>query len=297
MRGTLFMVLVGVCALAAPASARGVSRAQMVRVINQERTANGIPPVTEDSGLSAGCAAHDNYERLNGNPGAGYDIRGENPSKPGYSVAGSRASHDSVLAAGTRSSSHLFANDDFARGDVFDNAPEHLISLMDPAVAVIGAAQISFNLSPYGTVYVSCVNVRSAAARKRPRGLHLYSYFGPHGLAPASVEYVEGPTANTVSGPTLFFYFFGPVKTNVTLRSLTVIGPGGKRVPHRSTLSGGLRSPSTSARIAKLAGSPTHSPAVMVSVIPSPTLGNLDVKMRTSAGDFSSAGQGEQLNQ
>jgi uncharacterized protein YkwD len=43
-----------------------VTGQQIVSTINAERRANGLPPVREDAGLSAGCAQYDNYRRLNG---------------------------------------------------------------------------------------------------------------------------------------------------------------------------------------------------------------------------------------
>lgn len=261
MRGVFFAALAGALAMATPVWAQGVSPAQIVAVINQERTANGIPPVTEDPALSAGCAAHDDYERLNGSPSSGYDIRGEDPTKPGYSAAGLQASANSVLAFGNRSSTDIFANDDFANGDVFDNAPEHLVSLMDPSVAVVGAAQIGFDLSPYGTIYISCVDVRSAPGRPPPSRLNVYAYIGPDGLAPPSVTYVEGPTANKLSGPVMFVYFLAPAHTTVTLRSLTLAGLDGVSVPLSTSLSGGLTDAALPASAAMLKV-PSRSPGV-----------------------------------
>jgi hypothetical protein len=139
-----------------------VSPARIVQIINVERAANGLPPVTESRALSAGNAQLDHYAQRYGSPSSGYFFRSEDPSKSGYTRAGAQAAPNSLLAVGNRSSSNLFLNDDWAMGEVFDNAPGHLIELMDPGVAVIGADQLDFRVARYGTVYLSSIDVRSA---------------------------------------------------------------------------------------------------------------------------------------
>lgn len=208
---------------AAPASA-AVTSAQIVGTINAERHANRLPPVREDPALSAGCAQYDAYRRINGSLENAFTLHGEEPSKPGYTPAGARAARDSLLNAGDRPA------DSFAAGDVFDDAPNHLVALMDPAVAVIGADQTDFELPFFGTVSLSCVDVRSAPRRPKPRHMHVYVYVGPDGKAPRNPVYREGPAGR---GTFIFLYFDAPKNVRVALRSLkirrhdgTVVRPG-----------------------------------------------------------------------
>lgn len=194
-------------------AARAVSSPQIVGAINAERRANRLPPVHEDPALSAGCAQYDNYRRINGSLLNAFTLHGEEPSKPGYSPAGARAAHDSLLNAGDRPA------DSFAAGDVFDDAPNHLVALMDPSVAVIGADQTDFAFGLFGTVSLSCVDVRSARPRAKPRRLHVYTYVGPNGKAPRNPTYREGPPGR---GTFLFLYFDAPRGARVTLRRLRI---------------------------------------------------------------------------
>jgi hypothetical protein len=80
--------------------ARAITGPQIVNVINAKRRANGLPPVREDPALSAGCAAYDNYRRINGGVEDGFTPGAEQPSKPSYTTTGARASRDSLLNAG-----------------------------------------------------------------------------------------------------------------------------------------------------------------------------------------------------
>jgi hypothetical protein len=247
------LVLVAAASLLIPAPAWGVSSAEIVQVINAERHANGLPPVREDSALSAGCAAEDNYRRMNGSIDDAFTPRGEDPSKPGYSTAGSRAARNSLFNAGDR------PGDSFAGGDVFDDAPNHLVALMDPAVKVIGADQLNFNAGPlFGTASLSCIDVRSAPPRSKPRRLHVYSYVGPDGKAPRDPSYREGPSG---SGPFLFLYFDAPKGARVTLRALTIRRPNGSiSKPSLVAVSGGLidgRARARAANTTKPSGTPT----------------------------------------
>jgi hypothetical protein len=187
MRQAAALTIAGLGVLLFAGPAQAVVPAQIVQVINAERQANGLPPVREDPGLSAGCAQYDNYRRMNGSLSNAFPPGREDPSKPGYTAAGSQASRNSLLNAGDRPA------DSWAGGDVFDDAPNHLRSLMDPAVAVVGADQLDFNLGPpFGTASLSCVDVRSAPGRAAPRRLHLYTYIGPDGKAPRNPTVSRG---------------------------------------------------------------------------------------------------------
>jgi hypothetical protein len=227
----------GVMALAATsllvwaADASAISSAQIAAVINAERHANGLPPVREDPALSTGCAEYDNYRRLNGSVENAFTLHGEETSKRGYTAAGARAARHSLLNAGDRPA------DSFAAGDVFDDAPNHLVALMDPAVAVIGADQTDFDLGLFGTVSLSCIDVRSAPPRAKPRRIHVYTYVGPGGKAPRHPAYREGPHGH---GAFVFLYFDAPRNARVTLRSLTIGHHGSVSKPAFVAVSGGM---------------------------------------------------------
>jgi hypothetical protein len=220
-------------AFAAPA-ARAVSSAQIVGVINVERAANGLPPVREDTALSAGCAQYDNYRRVNGSLENAFTLHGESPGSPSYTVAGAKAAKDSLVNAGDR-----FA-DSFAAGDVFDDAPNHLVALMDPSVTSIGADQTDFQFGFFGTVHLSCVDVRSSPPRPKPRHLRVYVYRGPRGRVPGThAIYREGPSG---LGSLVVVYFDAPPRVRVALRSLLIRERTGvTKAVVDLTVSGGLR--------------------------------------------------------
>lgn len=219
--------------LASPALAT-VNGSQIVAAVNAERVANGLPPVREDPGLSAGCAAYDNYRQLNGSVLDGFTPGPEDPAKPGYTGAGARAAHDSLLNAGDRPA------DSWESGDVFDDAPGHLFQLMNPELAAVGADQLEVDLGPFlGAAHISCVDTRSAPYRSRPRKPRLFTYVGANGTAPTSVSYREGPH---VGGTLIFAYLDVPKRATATLRSLTLRYPDGTVAqPLYSFLGGGLR--------------------------------------------------------
>lgn len=251
-RAAAAVILAAILICAAPAGA--VTSAQIVSVINAERHMNGLPSVREDPTLSAGCAAYDHYRYMNGSVQDGFVPGPEQPGKPGYTTAGARASHDSLLNAGDRSA------DTWANGDVFDDAPGHLYQLMSPDIAVIGVDQLDVNLgSFFGTAYISCVDIRSAAARARPRHPRVFYYVGPTGSVPATPpSYREAPFG---VGPVVFVYFMTPSGTTVTLRSLKLRKRSGalsspRYVRLTGSLRDGRRGPSAHASKATGNGSP-----------------------------------------
>jgi hypothetical protein len=266
-----------VAALALAPPSHALTGAQIVATINTERVANGLPPVREDPSLSAGCAAYDNYRRLNGSVQNAFTPGPEEPSNPGYSATGARAARDSLLNAGDRPA------DSWASGDVFDDAPGHLFQLMDPTVSVVGADQLDAQLGAFfGTAYISCIDTRTAARRPRPRRPHLYTFIGPNGTAPVNPpSYREGPM---VPGPLIFAYFDGPRRATVTLRSLVLQSPDGVvRTPAYTFLAGGLRD-GRAGRRARASRGPTGKfassvPSTVIEV--GPPVGSGPYKLKT----------------
>ena len=113
--------------LPAPPVPAGTTAHQSVpdlRRLNAERAADGLPAgLTLAPRWSAECAAHDDYERVNG-----VLTSTENPDSPGASVGGAWAGLNSDLAEGrwTRSA------------NPWENAPIHLLALLAPSLSVVG---------------------------------------------------------------------------------------------------------------------------------------------------------------
>lgn len=111
--------------LALPAAALAATPAEVLRALNAERAANGIPAaVREAPDQSAGCALHNDYRAANGGAAVGHD---EDPGRPGYTPEGDRAGNSAVLAATS-----------WSAGDPYADAPIHLMRLMDPRLQRAG---------------------------------------------------------------------------------------------------------------------------------------------------------------
>jgi hypothetical protein len=116
-------VFVAAAALSAPAAGGSA----IVEALNAQRAANGIPgDVRENAEWSASCADHVAYmtatRRL---------THTEDPASPSYTASGSWAAENSVLAAGAG----------WQDGDLFPDAPLHLIQLLSPELHEIGVAE------------------------------------------------------------------------------------------------------------------------------------------------------------
>jgi hypothetical protein len=223
--------------LAGPASATAVTPAEIVSVLNAEREANGLPTLTEDPALSGGCAAHNNYSMLNGSTETTYFFREEDPSLPGYTPEGAQAGRNGSFFVGSAD----FAS--FEYGNPHDIAPGHLFNQMDPTLRITGADQLDFEHERYGTLHLSCIDVRSADRQPRPkRKVHAYAFTGPDGTAPASAVYLEGPGEGTRTGPWVFMYFPMPKGVELTLRDLRARTDTGERIEIVEAIStGGLQ--------------------------------------------------------
>src|SRR5919202_7070953 len=118
------MTCIKVLAVAlALAAGGGSSHAVIVDRFNAERTANGLPPVREDSSYSAKCALHDAYMARNG-----VLTHVEDDRLTGYTAGGRWAGVNAVLAQGA----------DWSAGNPWDDAPIHLIQLMSPQLVRVG---------------------------------------------------------------------------------------------------------------------------------------------------------------
>lgn len=131
MRRSVVLAMVGVSlgvavlAPPAPAVASGpVSHEAILRAFNAERTAAGLPPVTENPEWSAACAAHNTWMSANHRLS-----HAETPGTPAYTEAGNWAGTHAVLAGQGTS---------WASGDPWATAPIHLSQLMDPLLSTVG---------------------------------------------------------------------------------------------------------------------------------------------------------------
>jgi hypothetical protein len=204
----------------APAPAAAATAIQAIANLNAQRAANGIPAgITENPSSSAGCAAHDNYERMNG----GALTHSETPGNPGYTTAGDQAAGDSVLAEGT----------DWDTANPWQTAPIHLAQLLDPYLDEMGVDDSD------GFVCATTL-APDAGFRAGPASIAGYSYPGDGQVNwPAAETAAEGPFTPgdlvglpqpAMTGPYLFVLFAGPwpaFTAPVTLSSATLTGPGG----------------------------------------------------------------------
>jgi hypothetical protein len=196
------LVLLAACicaaalALAHVPAAGAASAGQIIKLLNAERTANGLPAgISENPVWSVACRLHNAYEhRYNALTHA------ETEGQAGYSSAGNLIAQTSVLAEG------IF----WGPGDPYDNAPYHLFDLLNPRISSTGAA----DSEGFG-----CVEVELGTVRAAPSSVKAYSFPGNHRrgvpLSQHAEEQPESP-AQTVglgkktTGPNLFVYFDGP---------------------------------------------------------------------------------------
>lgn len=192
------VVAIVVGALAAGSRALGAQGAEIVADVSAIREANGLPgALVEDPGRSRGCALHNNY--MLRNDAYGHE---EDASLPGYTEAGAIAGDSSVLAASGPWRSDMS----------FRKAPIHLMQLLNPRLALSGAAE----LDPY-----LCIWTRSASADLRvSSGDVIYSFPGPEAVdVPVAEAASEDPFVpgdfvglpeGTTTGPHLYVLPDGP---------------------------------------------------------------------------------------
>ena len=129
------LAVLALCACAAalmlfPApAARAASTGQILKLLNAERAANGIPAgVVENPVWSVACQLHNAYEHR-------YNelSHSETEGKPGFSSAGNLIAQTSVLAQG------IYWGPPTGTANPYDNAPFHLFDLLNPRISSTGA--------------------------------------------------------------------------------------------------------------------------------------------------------------
>ena len=190
--GTTIHVTVALPAAPVPAGTTPHRVGQALRLLNAERTADGLPAgLTLSRRWSAECAAHDDYERLNG-----VLAPTENPDSAGASVGGAWAGQDSDLAEGrwTR------------RADPWEDAPIHLLALLAPSLKVVGIDDAGYQCA---TTFPGLVRAPTATDR-----IFTYPAAGATGVPPSELarespfvpgQFVGIPNGRT-TGRELFVY-------------------------------------------------------------------------------------------
>ena len=188
-------------ALAGAGSAQAASTPTILKLLNAERAANGIPAgLTENPVWSVACQLHNAYEHRYGTLS-----HEETEGKPGFSSAGNLIAQTSVLAQGI-----YWGPPAPPTGDPYDNAPFHLFDLLNPRISSTGAS----DSEGFG-----CVEIELGTLRAAPAAVKAYSFPGNHrrgvAVSQRAEELPESP-AQTVglgkktTGPNLFVYFDGP---------------------------------------------------------------------------------------
>jgi hypothetical protein len=185
---------------------------EIIRALNAQRQANGIPPVRSDPQMAAGCAAYDKYVIRNGLSVA--DEHYEIPGKRGYTAAGDHAARTSVLGYLAAATPAGLAGFGWAFGDPWGHAAFHLFQLVNPALAVSGGDERTARLTDGQWVRLECVNTYAGPFRTPPAKLHVYFYPGSGSTIPASElneegESVLGVRPGTYGPPIVFAYYFG----------------------------------------------------------------------------------------
>ncbi len=188
------LLLLAAALLAPPA--RAGSTARILALLNRERILNSLPAgILANPTWTAGCEAHDAYERRHG--GLSHE---EQKGSAGYSAEGDLIAATSVLAQGIY----------WEHGDPYDNAPFHLFDLLNPRISSVGAA----DSEGFG-----CVEIELGTLRPSPAAPLAYSYPGDRRTGVALSQRAEEQPATPAqtlglgtraTGPNLFVYFDGP---------------------------------------------------------------------------------------
>ena len=122
--------------------------------VNAIRASAGIPPVTEDAGLSSAAQAHARYMVANNS-----SAHSQDPSSPEYSEAGNQAAKDGLLYADTQTSAGYVESVAY-----WVSGPFHLVPLLNPRLDKMGYADFT-DVGSSGTKMAGVLNLG-------PRGTH-----------------------------------------------------------------------------------------------------------------------------
>lgn len=228
VRGVVVSVLVATAlglptpAVAGPAE----DPAAVLAVLNGQRAAAGVPPVTRDPQMDQGCLNHVDYGLMRGGwPGDAHD---EEPGSPGYTDLGRDAARGSILGG------------DMLRGPPpFQHAPGHAYHLHSPFALTGGVGQRT-----EGALTLSCAWFRHGRPPASPprawsvpaeatTGVPVWtSHFESPPTLPFEVGLSQDPGGPQLTGPVVDVYQedidgrrYGDLCSGVLL------GPGGEPVP------------------------------------------------------------------
>jgi hypothetical protein len=206
-------LLTACLALLATSPAYAVTGPGAVAQLNFQRDANGLPgDLVERPDWTAACAQHNEYMRLNN----GVE-HSETPGNPGYSAEGAWAAGSAVLGGGSWA----------ANKNPWENAPIHLMQLLSPKLAQLGASDASGHI---------CATTWPGYTRAAPTDLAVYSYPGdgttrvPATQVAAERPFVPGDFVGlpmgTLTGPHLYVMTDAPER-QARVVSASLVGPEG----------------------------------------------------------------------
>ncbi len=212
--------------MTAAAPVRATTPSEAIRLLNAQRTANGLPGgIVEDPAWSQGCRLHIAYlVRNRFDDAGGASPHEEDPAKPGYTPAGADAAANAELSWDANSRGEATGGVPWtaAGGDPWEDAPFHLQSILDPDLTTVGYAD-------------GCLRDGGGHARPAPPIPQVYTYPGPGRTiyreqtvseGPASPGDLVGLSQPTTTGPTLYAWVLGGAQP-VRLTTASLVGPGG----------------------------------------------------------------------
>ena len=208
-----------------PAAATA-SPSYIVRALNAQRRANGIPAGIRDNGTWNGkCRKHDHYMAVN-NVLTHYETKGQ----PGYTVGGAWAGQNSVIEYGST----------WRNGNPYEFAPIHLAQLLQPRLNKTGTYELSSGAITWG-----CTVTLAGFNRPDPKTNRIDSYPGP-GARGVNFLYIANEFPQTpnqllgipaATGEQLFVFASGPIlaktdpyRIDITAASLHPKGGGNVKV-------------------------------------------------------------------
>jgi hypothetical protein len=192
---------------------RAVTGPAAVAQLNLQRDANGLPgDLVERPDWTAACAQHNEYMRLNN-----VVEHSETPGNPGYSTEGAWAAGSANLGGGGWA----------ADRNPWDNAPIHLMQLLSPKLAQLGASDASGHV---------CATTWPGYTRTVPKEPTIFSYPGngttkvPATQVAAERPFVPGDFVGlpmgTQTGPHLYVMTDAPER-RARVVSASLVGPAG----------------------------------------------------------------------
>jgi hypothetical protein len=216
--GWLGTLVAAVCLIAStPASGYLLNSAEATQALNLQRETNGLPGgITDRPEWDEACAAHLNWLALN--PSAWTtNPHVEIPGTPGYTEAGAWAGLHSVLLGQL-----VLLSESPGWYDGWEEAPYHLLHLLDPSLTEIGYMP-------------NCVAL-GALNRPAPTTTQILTYPGNETdfvrAWEKAEEWPDTPAARaglpegTITGPYILVYAWGP-PGNGEITAATLRGPTG----------------------------------------------------------------------